>query len=468
MTDNFKKIKSKIIIEKLLISLFIGLFIGVLTSSILVLVYKQLGLEYSLLMFILIGVGVFVLLSLILFFILKPNNIKVAKRIDKQLALKEKVHTMVEYSEKSGLLVDLQREDATNKLNEIPVKKFKLKFSPFLLILPLIVIPLCITSIVVKGKDIEEPPYVEPPVSGDPFIIQQIRDLIREVNEDVNLMTPVKEAYVGHLEDLITAINKPEIMRYEEVEAVNLTITNVGYSSINLNSIDEITMALSNSNMDEVHNLGSAIASYDLNRVNDALDKIFSYVNLISANQRQTNYNNLVTECFQKVDDERLDESDEFYQEFVKLKADLALAIADVNYNDAISELAKNTKDSFGDAIIRQNETLSMANYIEERLRAIFELPDNEEPVNPTPPVVSGDGNNPTIDNPGGGGGHGNIIFAGDDLVYDPDEGLIEYYKVITKYSNYIQGLVQDGVISEELANYYIEYFNKLYEENED
>ena len=158
----------------------------------------------------------------------------------------------------------------------------------------------------------------------------------------------------------------------------------------------------------------------------------------------------------------------EFYQEFVKLKADLALAIADVNYNDAISELAKNTKDSFGDAIIRQNETLSMANYIEERLRAIFELPDNEEPVNPTPPDVSGDGNNPTIDNPGGGGGHGDIIFAGDDLVYDPDEGLIEYYKVITKYSNYIQGLVQDGVISEELANYYIEYFNKLYEENED
>lgn len=468
MTDNFKKIKTKIIIEKLLISLFIGLFIGVLTSSILVLVYKQLGLEYSLLMFILIGVGVFIILSLILFFILKPNNIKVAKRIDKQLALKEKVHTMVEYNEKTGLLVDLQREDATTKLNEIPVKKFKLKFSPYLLILPLIVIPLCITSIVVKGKDIEEPPYVEPPVSGDPFIIQQIRDLIREVNEDVNLMNPVKEAYVAHLEDLITAINKPEIMRYEEVEAVNLTITNVGYSSINLNSIDEITMALSNSNMDEVHNLGSAIASYDLNRVNDALDTMFSYVNLISANQRQTNYNNLVTECFQKVDDERLAETDEFYQEFVKLKADLALAIADVNYNDAISELAKDTKDSFGDAIIRQNETLSMANYIEERLRAIFELPDNEEPVNPTPPDVSGDGNNPTIDNPGGGGGHGDIIFAGDDLVYDPDEGLIEYYKVITKYSNYIQGLVQDGVISEELANYYIEYFNKLYEENED
>lgn len=468
MGNNFKKIKVKFIVESLLIALFISILLGLLISSILVLTYKQLGLEYDILLFVLCSVGVFLVSFIVSFIILKPNDIKVAKRIDKQMNLKEKISTMLEYEDKEGYIITKQREDAADKLNNLSVKKIKMHFNKYLLILPLIVLPFCLTSILVDSKFEETKPPIEEPISGDPYIIEQIKDLIREVNEDVNLMNPVKEAYVGHLEDLITAINKPEIMRYEEVEAVNLTITNVGYSSINLNSIDEITMALSNSNMDEVHNLGSAIASYDLNRVNDALDTMFSYVNLISANQRQTNYNNLVTECFQKVDDERLAETDEFYQEFVKLKADLALAIADVNYNDAISELAKDTKDSFGDAIIRQNETLSMANYIEERLRAIFELPDNEEPVNPTPPDVSGDGNNPTIDNPGGGGGHGNIIFAGDDLVYDPDEGLIEYYKVITKYSNYIQGLVQDGVISEELANYYIEYFNKLYEENED
>ena len=71
--DNFKKIKRKFTIEALLIALFAALFIGVAVSSILVLTYKQLGLEYNLLLFILIGVAVFVVCGVILFFILKPN-----------------------------------------------------------------------------------------------------------------------------------------------------------------------------------------------------------------------------------------------------------------------------------------------------------------------------------------------------------------------------------------------------------
>ena len=468
MGNNFKKIKVKFIVESLLIALFISILLGLLISSILVLTYKQLGLEYDILLFVLCSVGVFLVSFIDSFIILKPNDIKVAKRIDKQMNLKEKISTMLEYEDKEGYIITKQREDAANKLNNLSVKKIKMHFNKYLLILPLIVLPFCLTSILVDSKFEETKPPIEEPISGDPYIIEQIKDLIREVNEDVNLMYPVKEAYVLHLEGLIEAIDVADISRAKEVEAVNLTITNISLSSSILNSIDDISLALSNSNLTEAHVLGTALASYDSERINSALEDIRSYLNSPSARQRQLNYEKLINDGFQLVDNERLDADDELYVEFTNLKNNLAEAItATTTYYSDLENVINNAKKTFEEAVIRQVETLYMANYLEERLIAIFELPNNDEPINPPVPNPPSGDEEPTDPDNGGGGGHGDTIYPGDDIFYDPDEGLVPYYEVIAKYSAYIEGLVQDGVISEELANYYIEYFNNLYEVDE-
>ena len=462
------KIKVKFIVESLLIALFISILLGLLISSILVLTYKQLGLEYDILLFVLCSVGVFLVSFIVSFIILKPNDIKVAKRIDKQMNLKEKISTMLEYEDKEGYIITKQREDAADKLNNLSVKKIKMHFNKYLLILPLIVLPFCLTSILVDSKFEETKPPIEEPISGDPYIIEQIKDLIREVNEDVNLMYPVKEAYVLHLEGLIEAIDVADISRAKEVEAVNLTITNISLSSSILNSIDDISLALSNSNLAEAHVLGTALASYDSERINSALEDIRSYLNSPSARQRQLNYEELINDGFQLVDNERLDADDELYVEFTNLKNNLAEAItATTTYYSDLENVINNAKKTFEEAVIRQVETLYMANYLEERLIAIFELPNNDEPINPPVPNPPSGDEEPTNPDNGGGGGHGDTIYAGDDIFYDPDEGLVPYYEVIAKYSAYIEGLVQDGVISEELANYYIEYFNNLYEVDE-
>ena len=468
MGNNFKKIKVKFIVESLLIALFISILLGLLISSILVLTYKQLGLEYDILLFVLCSVGVFLVSFIVSFIILKPNDIKVAKRIDKQMNLKEKISTMLEYEDKEGYIITKQREDAADKLNNLSVKKIKMHFNKYLLILPLIVLPFCLTSILVDSKFEETKPPIEEPISGDPYIIEQIKDLIREVNEDVNLMYPVKEAYVLHLEGLIEAIDVADISRAKEVEAVNLTITNISLSSSILNSIDDISLALSNSNLAEAHVLGTALASYDSERINSALEDIRSYLNSPSARQRQLNYEELINDGFQLVDNERLDADDELYVEFTNLKNNLAEAItATTTYYSDLENVINNAKKTFEEAVIRQVETLYMANYLEERLIAIFELPNNDEPINPPVPNPPSGDEEPTDPDTGGGGGHGDTIYAGDDIFYDPDEGLVPYYEVIAKYNAYIEGLVQDGVISEELANYYIEYFNNLYEVDE-
>lgn len=462
MSLQFLKIKRKIRFETILKCSAVSLSLGILVSSILIIIYKSLGLEYNLLYFILIGLGVFIVFDIVLFLIFNPSDVKVAKRIDKQLNLKEKIHTMVEYEDKNGPLVGLQRKDAEDKLASISIKKFKMKFSYYLLILPLMALAVCATSIIIKAKEPQQPP-IEEPISGDPYAILQIRIIIREVEANNVLMPAAKEAFVSHLEELIDNVNVENITRNQEVSFVNQTITEVSNSSSRVNSIDEIILALKNSNNEDMHALGIAISEYSAETMNSSLDTIRAYLVHASPSERRRRLEEYNVEGFDLIANERLEATDEMNVFFVNLQKNLTTAIESQTYNDDILQVIETAKSDLEAVVIKQKETLVVANYIEQSLIEIFQLPNNDEtPVNPAPPI-GGVGDETTEEGNGGGGGSGDIIFAGDDLFYDPDGGLLPYYEVISKYMTYIDGLIADGVIDEELRGYYVEYFNSLY-----
>ena len=462
MSLQFLKIKRKIRFETILKCSAVSLSLGILVSSILIIIYKSLGLEYNLLYFILIGLGVFIVFDIVLFLIFNPSDVKVAKRIDKQLNLKEKIHTMVEYEDKNGPLVGLQRKDAEDKLASISIKKFKMKFSYYLLILPLIALAVCATSIIIKAKEPQQPP-IEEPISGDPYAILQIRIIIREVEANNVLMPAAKEAFVSHLEELIDNVNVENITRNQEVSFVNQTITEVSNSSSRVNSIDEIILALKNSNNEDMHALGIAISEYSAETMNSSLDTIRAYLVHASPSERRRRLEEYNVEGFDLIANERLEATDEMNVFFVNLQKNLTTAIESQTYNDDILQVIETAKSDLEAVVIKQQETLVVANYIEQSLIEIFQLPNNDEtPVNPAPPI-GGVGDETTGEGNGGGGGSGDIIFAGDDLFYDPDGGLLPYYEVISKYMTYIDSLIADGVIDEELRGYYVEYFNSLY-----
>lgn len=462
MSLQFLKIKRKIRFETILKCSAVSLSLGILVSSILIIIYKSLGLEYNLLYFILIGLGVFIVFDIVLFLIFNPSDVKVAKRIDKQLNLKEKIHTMVEYEDKNGPLVGLQRKDAEDKLASISIKKFKMKFSYYLLILPLMALAVCATSIIIKAKEPQQPP-IEEPISGDPYAILQIRIIIREVEANNVLMPAAKEAFVSHLEELIDNVNVENITRNQEVSFVNQTITEVSNSSSRVNSIDEIILALKNSNNEDMHALGIAISEYSAETMNSSLDTIRAYLVHASPSERRRRLEEYNVEGFDLIANERLEATDEMNVFFVNLQKNLTTAIESQTYNDDILQVIETAKSDLEAVVIKQQETLVVANYIEQSLIEIFQLPNNDEtPVNPAPPI-GGVGDETTGEGNGGGGGSGDIIFAGDDLFYDPDGGLLPYYEVISKYMTYIDSLIADGVIDEELRGYYVEYFNSLY-----
>ncbi|MDE5867937.1 MAG: hypothetical protein K2H02_03240, partial [Anaeroplasmataceae bacterium] len=104
-----EKFKRKIMLEVILKSLAIGTSIGGGLASIIAIICKICGVDIAVGYYILIGIVLAALSGLLFYFILKPNEKAIARRLDKQLNLNEKAITMVEYQESQDQMAVLQR-----------------------------------------------------------------------------------------------------------------------------------------------------------------------------------------------------------------------------------------------------------------------------------------------------------------------------------------------------------------------
>ena len=94
MNESFNKFKKKILLEAIIKSVGIAVAVGLLwfTVPYLIVEIKKINVnEFFVLQLIFISYGVMIVLFGLLFLILFPRKLKVAKRIDKQLDLKQKV-----------------------------------------------------------------------------------------------------------------------------------------------------------------------------------------------------------------------------------------------------------------------------------------------------------------------------------------------------------------------------------------
>lgn len=77
--------------------------------------------------YVLIGVAVAICAFFVTFFLTKPNDKKLAKRLDRDYSLREKVQTMVEFDGQDGEMLRLQRADADETLKNVRPKKNSVK-----------------------------------------------------------------------------------------------------------------------------------------------------------------------------------------------------------------------------------------------------------------------------------------------------------------------------------------------------
>ena len=127
MGENFIKFKKRAFKIRLFKSLFLGIALGTLTAGALMLLEKLGIIAIGALISALIGLGAAAVFSSGAFFLLATSDTDLARLLDRELSLDERVETMLQYANEDSPIHKLQREDTNARLAEVSPKVIRPK-----------------------------------------------------------------------------------------------------------------------------------------------------------------------------------------------------------------------------------------------------------------------------------------------------------------------------------------------------
>lgn len=199
----FKNFRKRVLAENLLRGFLYGLSIGLLVSAILITTFLLTGLD-TWLYFVIIaicGVASIAITMVVYYFIKKPTENDVAKRVDKAFDLKERAATYVAYQNKSSLLIDAQRKDAIEHVKGKKARRVAIKLAA--LNIPALLIGASLFTTSIFTNDIKASLTTKVVQPGDNFddetdeIIDEIKDIISK-----------SEASAAFKEELMKILNQ--------------------------------------------------------------------------------------------------------------------------------------------------------------------------------------------------------------------------------------------------------------------
>lgn len=192
-------------------SLALGFSLGAVLGGALLLFVKLGWLPLLQIYALALGVGAFLLSSVITYFVLRVSDASTAKMLDNKFALNERVQTMLEYSSDESGIAQLQRRDTERALDGLSPKEIKLP-RPLLHIISVIVsAAILVTSILLPSSLIEEPEIPDVPFALSEIQRAGIEELISYV-ADSAMQEPYKTTVSSSLELLLSELLAADTM----------------------------------------------------------------------------------------------------------------------------------------------------------------------------------------------------------------------------------------------------------------
>ena len=472
MNESFNKFKKKMLLEALIKSIAISLCVGIICLTVPYLIVTIGKITYNIYYsyYVIIGSVWLTLMTFgSLFLMLYPRKVKVAKRLDKQLDLKQKVQTMVEYENVDTPMTNLQREDTLSILSNISLKKFVMKFSVFFFVLLGFACALGVTSIVfasIDNSDIDNPPVVEEPdYDLDNWTVRMLLDLIEYVessNIDNELKTPV-------VDDLKNLLDTLETVEYESnmKEIVKKVIDDTSLRLDLINTNNELFSILRTSSSSVVKDLGTHINALNVSNLTKSIENLYVYITgdaatVLGAIQEFDNDFRVVLK------NSTLNKEEALFSALYKLGEDLKACENASNVNESVLNAININKPFIIDIVKKQSENKIVIDYVIKQLETIFGLNEKEDSID-----GDGTGNNDNINETeppkindeehDGGYGTGDIDLGSDDLIFDFEKGIVKYGEVIAKYYGDIVGKFNDGTLPEEYKEFFDKYYDLLF-----
>ena len=484
MSVKFKKIKRTQLLRAVVTAVSAGLSAGFLAVGAVLLAWKlgAFSLSAGAAAGICAGicVGVATLIGLPLFFALRPSDEKIARRLDAEHGLNEKIQTMVEYGNREGEMVALQRADAAERLERLPAKKITFKRIWHYIVFPVLACALFISALVVPGASV--------PAEGTTVFefterqLREMNELIADV-ERSDFENELKLSVKGELENLIVQLSGSpteeamqscvvsavtEIEKQTEAAAAALASGVAVYtaSGVSLNEYQYVEIF--------ANGLESSVES----KVKEKMTPFSGALNLPQAEGLAEAIETLRAALETAVLASGVAEGDGLLGAFTAFIDELERllqvveggALGDSSLQLQISVAIDNCGNAITVALSAQIYNCMMDDYVRGRLADIFELsmsmfPETEHHISFVGSGNDGSGSGSGEDNNGNGGGAGGgeSIYGSDDVIYDPDrEDYVKYSEVIGDYYAKMMEQLRDSDLTEEEKQYVYDYFEIL------
>lgn len=473
MGQGYKKFRRRMIRAAIWRSILPGASSALVIFAVLFTLHKRMILPLSPLLGAAIGLGVGVVLGAVLFAALFPYKKRLARKLDRELALREGVQTMLAYCDREDDIMVLQREQTEQRLQSIPAKRLKIKHVWTCLVCLVLALGLTVTAFAIPAKLPEPPtPPEDPPFTLSEWDIVALQNLIEEVKAS-SVTEPAKGEMVTVLEDLLAALYETETQSRMKTLVIDAVVL-IRQSVAGVVTHPSFSPILSASGSSYTRALNEALYKTDQAEFKAALDLIVAGIN--EDEEFDVAIHVLSEELRMAVRNAGTRPEDTLTREIERLSNTLA-SVADQLDSYTLTWGRMQVTDAFavaysemGKAMTRQRYDDGMGDYVVATLLEIFGIPEDELPEQAldqdegpqTPGDYEEDDDDQTITD--GGLGSGELIVGSQDVIYDPFRGeYVKYSEVIDRYNAIFLENKIDGVLSEEMAELIEKYFTALF-----
>lgn len=206
MSENFRKIKKKYMTVAIAASCILGACLGVALTCALAVILKTGGVSFHWALYIPVALVISAGAAVGFFFILRPDDKRIAKKLDRDFGLNQKVQTMVEFAHVEGDIPALQREQTDEALGAVAKKRVDLKWLLKFAVIPLVAAAMLLAGIFVPAK---KSVYVDPPYDITTAQETSLKNLIEDVR-DSSLQDELKDDTIEVLGGLLDALQTTE------------------------------------------------------------------------------------------------------------------------------------------------------------------------------------------------------------------------------------------------------------------
>ena len=494
MSEVFLKFKKRYMAFRIIKSAMVALSAGLVGSGVSLALIRLAVWSASPIASAIVGVCFAAVGFTLCFLLTGRSDISLARELDTDFCLKNRVQTMIEFSASSDEMILMQKMDAEEQLAAIPLKAYKFKgFLAYAICLLVCAAVLTVGFLVPDRRGYIPPEHVEP------FELSKYQaDGIQELIDDLNSSDMEEEFKAPIIEELTQLLDVLKETDTEDgmIEAVTKSMAVIADVTYRSSTATEILEGLWDSNDVYLRHLAKALArsSWEHDGWSGFGDEMKQYVATlmgddetdegatVGAERVKTAVSGMNGKLPGALAASGIDTDDELYIAvygmFRNETYGLSLILNGIDglSDDEVRAAVGASVDALGaelySALMLNKTNATEGEEVMAKLEHLFTVPDlnSERPafyVNDWS-VTAGQGGTDIEgdpeDAPGAGGAGGGIGYGSDDLVLDPLTGeIVKYGDIIKKYNEKMYAMLESNLYTEEQKAAIRKYFELLY-----